>query len=138
MFNEVVSIEVAEKELEAWVSRKKLLPSRLKAVKEILPVLVEPIQYGYISINADGTILQKLIEPICDSNGIPVVTEFTYKARVTPTEQNNAYAALKDKSLDSKTMAVLSLLTDQLPAMINKLENQDRQIADCIALFFTI
>lgn len=137
-FKEVLSIEVAEKELEAWVSRKKLLPSRMKAVKDMLPVLIEPLQYGYITINTDGSIDQKLIEPVCDSNGVPALTDIKYKARVTPTEQNNAYAKMKDKDIDSKALATLSLLTDLAPAMINKLENQDRQIADSIAIFFII
>lgn len=138
MFKEVISIELAEQELDAWVSRKKLLPSRMKAVKEILPVLVEPLQYGFLTIQADGSIDQKLIEPVCDSNGVPVLSSLKYKARVTPTEQNNAFAATKDKTVEGRTMAMLSLLTGEMPAMINKLENQDRQIADTIALFFTI
>jgi hypothetical protein len=138
MFTEVVSYEVAEAELTAWVGRKKMLPSRFNSAKELFPILIEPIQYGLVIIGTDGSITQRMIEPVCDNNGVPVLTELKYKARVTPTEQNNAYAQLRDKSVEAKTMATLCLLTGQIPAMINKLENQDRQIADAISLFFTI
>lgn len=131
---EVMSLELATAEVDKWLDRKKLLPSRRNNARTTIENLAEAVQFGILAIKDDGTIIHTLQDPVTDTNGTPVLTELTYKARISTDEVLKAYGRLKNNTPDAQLIALIELLTGS--SFITKLEVGDLSIAKSIGVFF--
>jgi hypothetical protein len=126
----VVEQEAAEKEVERYLDKRKVFPKQRERLTPAFDAVVEAMMFGYLTIDEEGVITQKLIEPIGD------LTEIQYKFRVDPATINKAISALKVENLTNRLMVYIKSHSGLLEAIINKLENKDRNIADACAYFF--
>ena len=120
----------AEDEVNSFLDKKNLLPKRRQAIQEAADNVAEAISYGLVTINADGTITQKLITPIGATH------ELQYAARVEPAEMQRAISRLPSETATTIHKAYLKAHTGLTDNTINKLEGQDSDIASWITLFF--
>ena len=130
MFEIKVNIDVAEKEVSALLDKKKIFPKQRERLQPAIEAVTEAVTYGFVKIETDGKITQTLLEPIGD------ITELIYAARMEPFTINKAIQTLKADNQTNRNLIYITSYTGQLQATINKLEPSDRNIADCIALFF--
>ena len=136
MFDEVMPFEVALEDVSAFLDKKKIYPKRRAFLNSMAEIVAEAVQYGQVVINDDGSITQKLLDPINDQKGNPVLTELKYKARVEPATINKLLQENKLPGNDGRTMVYTTAYTGEPAAMINKLEPTDRNTCDAITLFF--
>ena len=120
----------AEAEVNALLDKKNIFPKRREALQQAVDSVVEAMQYGFVTINEDGTITQNMITPV-DS-----VSVITYKARIAPEVMNRQIASLKIDNATTRNVAYIKAYTGLLENVINKLETTDRNTAESIALFF--
>ena len=126
---ELVSKDVAEKEVSAWMDYKKVKPSQRETRKAEIAVLVEAIQLGLITIDPtnDFAITQKLEFAIPELNA----AELVYKSRANYTELSKGTSITKD----TFTGTIITLTGKPL-SVIQKLDSEDCKIGYAIALFF--
>lgn len=124
---EVVEKDVALAEVERLMDKQRLLPSRREKLKEAQEIVAEAIQYGLVVINDDQTIAQKLQFPA------GTLSELQYKERVSAEDLNKALKTAKTPT--ERIITKLKMYTGQVEAVLNKLENQDSDIASCLTLF---
>ena len=137
MYEVKVDPEVALQEVNALLDKKKLLPKRREALQAPIDAVAEAVSLGFVEIAADGSITHNLIDPIVDVvTREPVLSKLTYKARLDPATVNKKLGELKALTQVTQTALISTLLTDQPIGIINKMEPQDRNICDCISLFF--
>lgn len=125
-----MDFELAEKEVTAWLDRKKIMPLKRSALKYQIDTLIEAIQYGIISMDGTGKINHSLSFPI------DTLDSLEYKARVSPDAILKALNSLKSNSADSRTIAYIAELTGQASGIISKLDPVDMNVAGSIAVFF--
>ncbi len=130
--NEVVSKQVAEQELNAWMDYKKIYPKSRVTLEAPISHLVDAIMYGDVSISADTHIItQKLKEPVSG-----LFDSLTYKPRMNVSDVKKYLSGIKAMDGDSRTTAYICALTDKGPSQIDRLDTEDNKTAQAIAVFF--
>lgn len=126
----VVPIDKAEEEVNTLLDKKKIFPKRREQLQIAIDTVAEAISYGYVTIDEEGAIQQKLVSPVGE------LTELKYQPRVAPDVVNKIIGGLKNDTQTNRNLAYIKLYTGELEATINKLEPTDRTTADSIAFFF--
>lgn len=130
MFEVKIEESIAIAEVNAFMDKKVILPKRRQQLEAVVEAVVEGIMLGYIAINEDTSIEQTLIKPAGE------LTTIKYAARVAPEVMSKRIADLKTDNQTNRTLEYQKAYTGLLGAQIQKLEPADRNLADCIALFF--
>ncbi len=107
-----------------------IMPKRREALAAAIPAVTEALQYGLLTINKDGSMVQRLATPVVG------LTELTYKPRLPYLLVKKAFGALKQETGTTRTYAVLKLYTGKTQTELDNLEAADTNIAESIALFF--
>ena len=76
----VVSKDVAQADVESWLSFKKLTDQRREDKKENIDALINAVCDGNLVIDEDCNLIQKLMSPFGDEMKI---AELKYKPRLT-------------------------------------------------------
>jgi len=138
MFEQVIDPELALKEVEAFLDRKKIYPKRRATLQGAVDTIAEAIQYGQVTIAEDGAITQELLDPIVDDKGNAVLSKISYSARIAPSIMASKIAALKSQTMEDKLLCHTMAYSGQAAGIINKLESTDRNTCDAISLFFMV
>lgn len=136
MFEIVIPFEDCQSDVKKYLIKKKMLPLRMKALEGPIDAVAEAMSLGFLIIGDGDVITHTLIEPVKDSTGAVSLDKLTYKARLSPADVNKKISELKVLTQATQTAAISSMLTDQPVGILNKMEPQDRNICDCISLFF--
>lgn len=131
---EVVSREVAENEVNAWLDYIHVRKSQRESefAKVYINHIVESVMEGSLIFNEDKTITQKLLTPL----GEGATKEIVYNSRFEVGKMIDIMAGVKSSDEASKVIAILSLLSGKPIAVFKKLERSDYVIAEKITLFF--
>jgi hypothetical protein len=132
---EVVSKEVAENDVSAWLDYIRIRKTQRESefAKVYINHIIESVMEGLLIINEDKTITQKLLSPIGEGG---ITKEIVYNSRFEVGKMIDAMSLVKSNDEASKTIAVLSLLSNKPVGMFKKLERSDYVIAEKITLFF--
>jgi hypothetical protein len=129
-FEQKISPEQAENEINALLDRKGVLPKQRERLGPAIEAVVEGMSLGFVDINDDDTIVQRLIKPL------PSLTELKYAARIDPARINKQISELRIDTQTNRNLVYITAYTGQVTGTIQKLEGADRNIADSIAFFF--
>lgn len=131
-----LSPEMAQAEVQKWIEAKRPNKKTLeKANEEIIPQLEEAFLDGFLSLDENNRIVQKLQYPIKNSAGETTVTSLTYKLRLTQGEINR----LSEGTGGNPNLTLLAYVcaaASQSKNIINALDSEDFKLASNIALFF--
>lgn len=138
----IIAEEVAENELESWFDFRKTKPNQRNNPNALTGVdisrkkLIESIMYGVISFDPKtGELTQKLVWPL-KKDDAPYLSELKYKPRLTRLDVMNAGKGLKATDVEGKQAAYLAAATGTSIGVLNKMDEDDRGIADTIAGYF--
>ena len=129
----VVSKEVAQQDVERWLSFKKLTDQRRDDKKENIEALINAVCDGNLVIDEDCNLIQKLMSPFGDEIKI---TELKYKPRLTPFALKFHLQGVKATDMDARVCAYVCALTSQAKGIIEKLDMEDYLIGQNVAFFF--
>jgi hypothetical protein len=126
------SYEQAVKDIHELLDKKVVLPKRREAMEDmkIISSVAEAISLGYVGINSDGTITQRMIHP--ESPQI----ELVYKQHVKAELMNKSLNAIKNLTQQNINLEYICMYTGKSASEVNRLEPVDRNVADSIAFFF--
>lgn len=132
----LITQEVAEKEVEKWLTAKRFSEKKKEAMADSIASLVNAVVDGQLLISDDGTQLtQVLFTEIGEENPIK---ELKYKLRISVDDIHKRMIGNSVKSGDSdgRLRVYVCALTGQSYATIGKMDSVDYGVATTIASFF--
>lgn len=125
-----VEESIAKQDLDNLLDKKRIKPSRRVDLEKCIAVIIEAITFGYVSINEDGSISQKLICPVNQFEAIE------YKSRVEPSAIQSKLSLLKVDNYNSRLMVYTQAYTGCISSQINSLEPCDKETCEAITTLF--
>jgi len=132
--NDVISKEVAEEEVTKWLDDLDVSQETRDGhfIAPVIKDIVKAVQRGLLVINEDGTVTQTLTTPLAGG----ATKEIKYSSRYKIGDWHKKVRGIpKDDSIGIM-LAKLSLLSGEVVAVFEKLDNKDYGIATNIAVFF--
>ncbi len=133
---EVVALEQAQAEIDAWVEWRKLTPAQIEAHAGSINTLVEGIQYGMLTLK-DNSFTQKLLFPVGKDE---CVKELQYEPRVNSIMLSDYLKGTKAGDIDDRLLSYIECMTAKTTLVsrqhLKTLDPGDLRIANSIVVFF--
>tara|TARA_R110002051_G_scaffold162219_4_gene233738 strand:+ start:1180 stop:1593 length:414 start_codon:yes stop_codon:yes gene_type:complete len=130
----LVTREIAEKEVQAWLDHKGLRPRKRKELEDNIEELVQCVMWGDLVINSDTfDITQKLATP-AGSDG--KIKELVWMPKITVGGLNKYLTGVKSGDVDARLIAYSAALTKNNTGIIKLLDTGDNAICGTIVIFF--
>jgi hypothetical protein len=131
-----VSQELAEQEVESFLTRLKTFEADREKFKEQQGTLIEAIKEGVLTYQKDGeeSFTQTLMFPM--GEGESAITELKYRSRISDHDVRPWSKGVSNNDFLGHTNALVAALTKTNRAIIEKLNSADKRIASAIAVFF--
>jgi len=131
-----VAREVAEKEFNDWLDRKRVKAKRREDKKPFGEIIIDNITDGSVVFNDDGNLVYSLIFPIEDDKGNVVVDKFTFQSRIQTFDLKSNLKKYPSDDGDGRITAYAASLTKQATGMIEKVDTEDRECIAAISMYF--
>lgn len=131
---DVVSIDVAEKDINAWLDHKRVNDKKRESNAAQIEALTEAVQMGRLSFSQDEKVLVQKLDIPLGKNG--EIKELKYKSRMVIGEIHQHLKGVKSDDADGRLLAYVSALTNQTKGMIGQMDTEDYSISQTIAVFF--
>lgn len=131
--NEVVTADVATKDVERWLDFKQVSETEREENSDSIKKLVDEIKSGRLSIDDNCNITYVLKFPIGSGGGI---VDITLKPRLTVSEMKEKCGGLKPGDVDGKLCAYASALSGQNRSLILTMDTKDYSVIQSIVSFF--
>lgn len=128
-----VSREVAEKDVQRWLEAKRVRQTKRESLKDYIESLILEVMEGFISIDDDCNLTQKLRFPIGLHENIK---ELNFKSRLKVLEINEFLKNVKQGDNDGRVLAYILAATEQPLGIIQSLDTEDLGVSQSIAVFF--
>lgn len=130
----MVGKDVAEKEVNEWLDHMDIPENARKvgAVKIFVDSIVESVSKGFLVINDDKTITQKLKTPLAEGATKEIIYDFRYTI-------GEYYERMKEVNETNETelaIAKLSFIAKKPKEFIGRLEGKDFKVARALVIFF--
>lgn len=126
----MVSIEVAQAEIQKWLDGTKVMSSKQAASKSDIELLTDAVCDGLLVVNEDLTLTQKLLYPL------EGVTELVYKSRLSVGDPASRLKEFKADDIHGMVLAYVATLTQKPNALIKNIDRKDYRISTAVAGFF--
>ncbi|MBX9450024.1 MAG: phage tail assembly protein [Taibaiella sp.] len=132
----VVSLEVAQQEVNKWLDSKKIKEKARETHSESIESLVSSVADSTLILNDDNSFCHKLNFQVLSESGEPILSELVYKNRLTVGEVNMANKGVAHNDVDGRILTYMSVLTNTPKGKLMKLDTQDYAVARSIVVFF--
>lgn len=126
----VVTREVAERELNGWLEFRRVSDRRRENFEEQVETLIDAICSGIVTITSDNEILMKLQYPS------DLCKELKFKSRLTVRDLRTRLANVKASDGDARIEAYLIALTGTTQGAIGLMDTADYSLASSVVVFF--
>lgn len=131
-----VAREVAEREINQWLDKKKIHQTTREGYKDNIDLLIESIVRGDLAYVPDTNgFKHKLCHPL-EADGVQTITELEYKGRLNDKMLNPYTKGVAAGDAFGRLDAIICALTSQSRGIINNLDSLDKKISTAIAVFF--
>lgn len=129
-----VNREQAQSEIDGWLDYKKIGEKKRESNQEFIDSLVEAVVQGYLIVEENHSLTQKLRFAVEGDLGFE---ELTYKPRVNAGIVQMHLQKVKIHDLQGMAMAYACALTDKSSALLKKVEQgEDWSLLQAIVIFF--
>jgi hypothetical protein len=137
MAKEKISREQAEKEITAWLDKKKVFEETRERQKDQIEMLIEAMMNDVLVLNPTSfAFTHTLMLPPVDEEGNATITELVYAPRLNDKLIEPYTKGLKENDLQGRFNAICAALTKQPRSIISLLDSADKRITSAIAIFF--
>jgi len=134
----VVSERIATETVNKWMDFKNI-PARKRAEKETkasIKAIFYAICDGYLTMDDNHNFVQKLMSPVLDKDGKPVLAQLIFKPRLLLGEVEDALMNVKSDNGIGMLRAYASALCGQNSGLLRKLDTDDNKTSQAIVMFF--
>lgn len=131
--SQVVSKEIALKDVISWLDYKKVPASKREAYKDNIESLVNAVSEGTLVLNDDKSFTHHLIFPFGKE---VTIDKLVYKPRIRVGDVYAHMNGIKTTDVDGRVHAYVCTLTGQPKEIVKQLDTEDIAVAQNIAIFF--
>ncbi len=128
-----VSREVAEADVQRWLEAKRIRQTKRESLKEYIESLVLEVMDGFITIDENCNLTQKLRFPIGLHEN---VKELNFETRLKVLDVNPFLQKVAQGDNDGRVLAYILAATKQPLGFIQALDTEDLGVSQSIAVFF--
>ena len=128
-----VSREIAEADVQRWLEAKRIRQTKRESLKEYIESLVLEIMDGFITIDENCNLTQKLRFPIGLHEN---VKELNFETRLKVLDVNPFLQKVAQGDNDGRVLAYILAATKQPLGFIQALDTEDLGVSQSIAVFF--
>jgi hypothetical protein len=128
-----VSREVAEADVQRWLEAKRIRQTKRESLKEYIESLVLEVMDGFITIDENCNLTQKLRFPIGLNES---VKELNFETRLKVLDVNPFLQKVAQGDNDGRVLAYILAATKQPLGFIQALDTEDLGVSQSIAVFF--
>lgn len=126
----VIQKDQAEREVDAWIESKKILPTNLEKLENERNRLIEATMFGFLEWKEDSMVQRLQTSHITD------VPSLTYSFRANAATLNQGMHDVKEGDHNGMFVAYIASLTKKNKSIIKLLDSSDLTIAKSYAAFF--
>jgi hypothetical protein len=128
-----VSREIAEADVQRWLEAKRIRQTKRESLKEYIESLVLEVMDGFITIDENCNLTQKLRFPIGLHEN---VKELNFETRLKVLDVNPFLQKVAQGDNDGRVLAYILAATKQPLGFIQALDTEDLGVSQSIAVFF--
>ena len=128
-----VSREIAEADVQRWLEAKRIRQTKRESLKEYIESLVLEVMDGFITIDENCNLTQKLRFPIGLNEN---VKELNFETRLKVLDVNPFLQKVAQGDNDGRVLAYILAATKQPLGFIQALDTEDLGVSQSIAVFF--
>jgi len=117
-------------EVHRWLDQKRVSKKKRRDFDQAINLLAQQYAEGNLAFEEDGEIRQFLKFPFEN------LKELRYKQRLTKDEVNPYLKGVNSQDEEERVVAFICALTKQARGVINRLDTEDSQVPDAVAVFF--
>lgn len=130
----VLPVEQAEKEVNAWLTFKKVSDKRKELYAGSIKTMIEGFCLGKLELDPSSKVItQKLDFGLGKDNHIK---ELQYQPRLSLGKIGQSLKGVDSSVPDARVGAHIAALTGQVNAVINEMDSEDAVWAEAITVFF--
>ena len=118
---EVITIELAKEQVSEFVDRKKRLPSKRESLQQMVDIVAEAVQYGFVVIDG-SSIKQTFMEPVLNTDGRPSLTGLTFNRPLASAVQVEKAKLKMGANFAQELLCITIAATGESKAMIDKID----------------
>ena len=126
----VVDTAVATDDVNAWLDKQHVTARKRDEKQKEVDELIKCVEYGEVSFDDDGNIVQHLSFPIKS------VAKLTYKYRITVDDISAKTRNTASNDIFGIVAAYIASATKEAIGVVRQLDNADLSIAQNIVAFF--
>jgi anthranilate/para-aminobenzoate synthase component I len=120
----------AEQDIKQWLDAKRVSNRKREEYADQIQTLQNEIEDGNLRLDEEGNLIQTLKFPFKS------LTELKYKQRLTKGDVQPYMKGVNSQDGDARVQGYICALTDQPHGLIDKLDTEDMEIPNSIAVFF--
>lgn len=132
----VVSEEIAKKEVEKWMDFKNLKQRKRDERESEIETIVESICDGDLTLDKEFNFVQKLRNPVKDVEGKVILSEFKFKPRLLLEEVEPFLMNVKSTNMIGMLAAYTSALTGVGAGLTKKIDTDENKTTQAVVMFF--
>ena len=134
MQKEVISLDVAQAEIDKWLDHKRVNTKKREANQSTIESLVMAVQAGRLTFNDESKkLVQTLDFPLGKNNDVKTLE---YHSRIGVGTIHKHLKGLNSNDADGRLLSYVSALTSQSKALIGNMDTEDYSVGQSISIFF--
>ena len=134
--SEVISKDVAIKEVDRWLDYKRIKPRKRENLSDNIEAMVDAVMDGTLVLEKNYDWTHNLTFPLENDKGEVTVDKLSYKSRIMVRDINSRMKGIKAGDGDARVIGYVSALTGEPAGVLNTLDTEDQAIFLHIATFF--
>lgn len=133
----VISIDLANAEMEKWLDHKRVSVARRESKKLAIDGLASEIAAGNLVLMPDTFKLKYTLKfPITSESGEEALSELEFMPRLRAQDVVPYMKGIKADDLKGTLRANIAALTRKSMGIIQKMDTEDMDVAESVSLFF--
>lgn len=135
---EVISQEVAVREVTGWLDYKKISEKDREAYKDHVEGLISSVVDGSFTIDPDTNVITHRLKWSIEGVGNKTITDIKYKPRLLARDIMNKLQSMKVSASDAdgRIKAIICELSGESSGVIGLMDTIDYRLAQNVAVFF--
>lgn len=133
---ELVSKEIATKEVTAWLDFKKISKKKRESYAGVIEAMIALVMDGTFVIQPETFIIEHTLNTPLGSTG--QIKKLNYKPRLTVSALQDNLNGVDNSDAIQLTLSYIMALSGEARAILRGLDTEDYGNADKVAVFFAI
>jgi len=136
MNKEVVLLEVAQAEINAWLDFKQVAQRKRDDNEDSIANLVDAVRYGHMTIDPKTKVITQTLKFPIEGEAGQKTEKIEFKPRVKMSTIGTQLAGTKMTDIVGLTLSYMAAVTGQPKGVLKEMMSDDYSVASSVVVFF--